>query len=237
MRWVDNDLTVNEEFIGLYEVKSIEAPSLVHVIKDTLLRLNLPLSKVRGQCYDGASNMRGIRNGVAKLIQDEEPRSTFTHCYGHSLNLAAKDTIQNCKVLKSSLDTTFEITKLVKYSPRRENLFNDIKEEIEPGSVGVRSLCPTRWTVRADAMQTIIKNYKVLQELWEQAAGVARDTETIARIQGVASQMKTFEYFFGLVFGEMLLRHADNLSRTLQKPCSASEGQSIADMTEEPCKR
>ena len=140
--------------------------------------------------------MRGIRNGVAKLIQDEEPRSTFTHCYGHSLNLAAKDTIQNCKILKSALDTTFEITKLVKYSPRRENLFNDIKEEIEPGSVGIRSLCPTRWTVCADAMQSIIKNYKVLQELWEQAADVARDTKTIARIQGVASQMKTFEFFW-----------------------------------------
>ena len=83
MRWVDNNLTVNKEFIGLYEVKSIKAPSLVHVIKDTLLRLNLPISKVCGQCYNGASNMRGIRNGVAKLIQDEEPRSTFIHCYGH----------------------------------------------------------------------------------------------------------------------------------------------------------
>ena len=80
-------------------------------------------------------------------------------------------------------------------------------------------------------MQSITKNYSVLQELWEQAADVARDTETIARIQGVASQMKTIEYFFGLVFDEMLLRHAENLSRTLQKLCSASEGQSIADMT------
>ena len=134
-------------------------------------------------------------------------------------------------MLKSSLETTFEITKLLKYSPRRKNLFNDIKEEMEPGSPGIRSLCPTRWTVRADAMQSIIKNYKILQELWEQAADVARDTETIARIQGVVSQMKTFEYFFGLVFGEMLLRHVDNLSRTLQKPCSTSEGWSIADMT------
>ena len=185
MRWVDDDLTVNKEFIGLYEVKSIEAPSLVHVIKDTLLRLNLPLSKVRGQCYDGASNMRGIRNGVAKLIQDEEPRSTFTQFSrkGH-----------NSKLQNTKKCTTFEITKLVKYSPRRENLFNDIKEEIEPGSVGIRSLSPTRWTVRADAMQSIIKNYEVLQELWEQAADVARDTETIARIQGVASQMKTFDF-------------------------------------------
>ena len=49
------------------------------------------------------------------------------------------------------------------------------------------------------------KNYKVLQEFWEQAADVARDTETIARIQRVASHMKTFEYFFGLVFGEMYI--------------------------------
>ena len=192
---MDNDLAVNEEFIGLYEIKSIEVPHLVHVIKNTLLQLNLTISKVCGQCYDGASNMRGIRNRVAKLIQDEEPRATFIHCYGHSLNLAAKDTIQSCKILQSSLETTFEITKLAKYSPRRENLFNDIKEEMEPGSLGIRSLCPTRWTVCADAMQSIIKNYQVLQELWEQAADVARDTETIARIQGVASQMKTFEYF------------------------------------------
>ena len=65
-------------------------------------------------------------------------------------------------MLKSSLEKTFEITKLVKYSPRRKNIFIDIKEEIEPGSLGIRSLCPTRWTVCADAMQSIIKNYRVL---------------------------------------------------------------------------
>ena len=38
-------------------------------------------------------------------------------------------------------------------------------------------------------MQTIIKNYQVLQELWEQAADVARDTEAIIRIQGVATYL------------------------------------------------
>ena len=81
LRWVDNDLSVHEEFIGLYVVNSIESSSLFHVIKDTLLRLNLPMTKICGQCYDGASNMRGVRNGVAKLIQDEEPRGVFTHCY------------------------------------------------------------------------------------------------------------------------------------------------------------
>ena len=115
----------------------------------------MPMTKVRGLCYDGASNMSGVRNGVATQIQEEEPRAIYTHCYGHSLNLAASDTVRQCKVIKAALETTFEITKLVKYSPRREQLFNEIKEQIVPGSPGVRVLCPTRWTVRSDSMMTL----------------------------------------------------------------------------------
>ena len=177
LRWVDDDLSVREEFIGLYVVPSIEASTLVFVIKDTLLRMNLTLAKARGQCYDGASNMSGIRKGVAKLIRNEESRAIFTHCYGHSLNLAAGDTIKKCKTVKKALETTHEITKLVKYSPRRENLFHTIKGEMAPGTPGVRTLCPTRWTVRADSMQSIIQNYSVLQDLWEQAADIVHDTD------------------------------------------------------------
>ena len=60
LRWVDDDLNVHEEFIGLHEVPTIQTDVLVAVIKDCLLRLNLSLNKVRGQCYDGASNMAGI---------------------------------------------------------------------------------------------------------------------------------------------------------------------------------
>ena len=37
------------------------------------------LTKLRGQCYDGASNMRGARNGVAKQLQDVEPRAIYLH--------------------------------------------------------------------------------------------------------------------------------------------------------------
>ena len=43
--------------------------------------------------------------------------------------------------------------------------------------------------------------------------------------------MKTFNFLFGSVLREMVLRHTDNLSRTLQdKVLSAAEGQQVADM-------
>ncbi len=232
LRWVDCSLIVHEEFVGLYKVDNIEAATLVRVLKDCLIRFNISLSKIRGQCFDGASNMSGIRQGVAALLRAEQPKAYFTHCYGHCLSLATSDMVKACPILKKMLDTVNEITKLVKYSPRRQAIFEKLKQDIAPGCPGIRVLCPTRWTVKADSMRSIIDNYSVLEELWEKAVSVVHDTEVIARIGGVRAQMETFEFFFGLLLGECLFRHSDNLSRTLQKKdISASEGQVIAKMT------
>ena len=118
IRSVNDNLTVTENFIGLYKTESIESSSLVSNIKDVLLRMNLKLKYCRGQCYDGASNMTEVRNGVAKQLTDEEPRAIFTHCYSHALNLAVEDSVKKCKLMRSCLDAVFEITKLIKKSPK-----------------------------------------------------------------------------------------------------------------------
>jgi hypothetical protein len=82
-------------------------------------------------------------------------------------------------------------------------------------------------------MCSIIDNYHVLQELWDQAVEIVHDSETIARIRGVAAQMQSFDFFWGLVLGECLLRNTDNLSKTLQKAFSASEGYLVAQKTKQ----
>ena len=45
---------------------------------------------------------------------------------------------------------------------------------------------------------------------------VTKDTENRARIHGVHAQMKTFAFLFGTDLGETVLRHTDNLSKTVQ---------------------
>ena len=98
-------------------------------------------------------------------------------------------------------------------------------------SPGVRVLCPTRWTVNAASLASIIDNYAVLQSTWEQAVDAVRDTESKARINGVAAQMEKFDFLFGAAIGELILRHSDNLNQTLQKKTtSAAEGQQVARM-------
>ena len=206
---------------------------LTTAIKDVLVRMNLPFEKLRGQCHDGASAMSSSKCGVAKTICDLEPRAVYTHCYGHALNLAAGDTLKQFKLMKEALETTREITKLIKYSPRRDGIFQRLKETLPVGSTpGIRVLCPTRWTVRAESIHSILANYDVLQRTWEEALQATTDTEVKARIQEVAAQMTTFTYLFGSMLSELVLKHTDNLSRTLQHASmSAAEGQQVTAMT------
>ena len=89
--------------------------------------------------------MSGRRSGVAAQIIAEEPRALYTHCYGPTLlNLAAADTIKQNKLLRDALDITSEISKLLKYSPRRDSLFEMLKQQLAPDVLGFRTLCPTR---------------------------------------------------------------------------------------------
>ena len=105
----------------------------------------------------------------------------------------------------------------------------ECKEEANDSeSPGIRILCPTRWIVRAEALKSILDNFNVRLESLERV----KDTELNARIQGVATQMMKFDYFFDVSLGLLILRHTDNVSRMLQKAdMSTVEGQVITAMT------
>ena len=105
----------------------LDANSLVRAIKDCLLRLGLQISCCRGQCYDGASDMSGSKNGVATQICSEEKRALYVHCHAHALNLAVGDCIKHSKVCREALETAFEISRLIKFSPKRNAAFDKIK--------------------------------------------------------------------------------------------------------------
>ena len=86
LRWVDENFVDHEDVLGLYNVATVEADSLVKVIVDVLCRagLSLNINQCRGQCYDGASNMTGSKCGVAAQMQAKESHAVLTHCYGHT---------------------------------------------------------------------------------------------------------------------------------------------------------
>ena len=241
IRWVDTDLCDHEDIIGLHQVNGIDSSTLVATIQDVLLRLGLSISMCRGQCYDGAANMSGSRGGVSARLQEKEPRAVLTHCYGHALNLAVGDCIKKSTICRDALDVSFEIAKLLRFSPKRAATFDRIRvedpmEDNAP-SQGIRAFCPTRWTVRGDALESILDHWATLSLLWEECLETRLDPDVKARIIGVKAQMNSFSLLFGVHLSKTILQITDNLSRSLQKESrSAAEGQGIAALSLETLK-
>ena len=203
------------------------------MLNDAIVRLQLLISKMRAQSYDGAATMAGNKSGVARKFLDVEPRALFTHCYGHKASLASGDAIKGCQILENALAFSNEIIKLIKQSPKRSAIFDRIKREIgDPSVGGIRKLCPTRWTVKARAMYSILTNYLILMQVFEESLEDTNDTNLKARLTGVLFQMKTFDFFFGLKLAYGILQHTDNLAKALQKSdLSAAEGYHMAKAT------
>ena len=194
--------------------------------------MDLSVQNCRGQCNDGANNMVGSRFGVATQIQKKEPRAILTHCYGHSLQLAVDDMVREERNLQDALDTTSEISKLLKYLPKRDRMFEKLKAELAPQTPGFHVLCTTRWIVRVTSLQSMIDNWIPLQDLWDESLETNLESEVKSRVIGVKHQVGTFDYYFRVSLGAQILRIGDNLSKTLQDShISDSEGQEVSNLT------
>ncbi|XP_057290813.1 zinc finger MYM-type protein 1-like [Hydractinia symbiolongicarpus] len=238
VRSANDDLNVNEDFLGFYKVGNTRSATIAKAIKDILLRCSLNLSDCRGQTYDGASNMMGKRSGVSAIIKEEQPKAIATHCQGHSLSLAVKSMTKECQIPRDTMGTAGEICVLVKYSPKRENMLGKLTANVE-GTLGtdkhagkLDKLSTTRWTIRANCFKKIIENYEPLMALWNKSLNEKLDAETKLRINGCKKEMESFSFYFGLNLGRKLYAHTDNLSITLQKEkMSAISGKELAELT------
>ena len=130
--WVAEALSVSEEFLGLHSMSSIDAQSIVHAMKDTLLRLQIQLSKLRRQCYDGYSTKAGPKGVVASKIAELEPIALFTPCLGHAMNLAVGGVGKRSPVMKDCQDCCYEVVKLVRFSPKRKTMLKGLTLFVSP---------------------------------------------------------------------------------------------------------
>ncbi len=95
-------------------------------MKDIFIRCDLPLALCLGQAYDGASAMQGKRKGVATLIRNECCSAALpVHCLAHSLNLCLQIAAGQVPFIRDAIDLVSEIVKLIKYSPKRKQLFSE----------------------------------------------------------------------------------------------------------------
>ena len=148
IRWVDKDFQIHEDPLEMIQVPETRALTLTNAIKDCLVRFSLPVGQCRGQAYDGASNMSGYLSGVATRIQNDVPSAVYVHCLAHCTNLCLQSVGRQCSSVRDSLDLVMELSQLIRFSPKRSSLFQNLQDQLATSAPSLKPLCPTRWTVR-----------------------------------------------------------------------------------------
>ncbi|PRQ20388.1 hypothetical protein RchiOBHm_Chr7g0227621 [Rosa chinensis] len=85
LRFVDCQGIIRERFFKIVSVPNTTSQTLKDEISKVLTMYNLQVRNMRGQGYDGASNMRGIYNGLQALFLEECPYAYYVHCFAHRL--------------------------------------------------------------------------------------------------------------------------------------------------------
>ncbi|XP_066320137.1 uncharacterized protein [Miscanthus floridulus] len=85
-------LAANNEEVNKFVLKNAPddttSSSLKEAIQSLLVSHGLTITQIRGQGYDGASNIKGEIKGLKTLIMKESPSAYYVHCFAHHSNCA-----------------------------------------------------------------------------------------------------------------------------------------------------
>lgn len=143
-RIVDDNLEVSEYFMEFCTTKNTKAESLLDIVTDFFKRKGLDIHDLRGQCYDGASNVSGCLTGLQTRVIHIERRALFVHCSAHRVSLCVQDALEDIPLVKNAIGIIQELINFVRDSPKRVAEFKEIQPEKSSNLV---SLCRTRLEV------------------------------------------------------------------------------------------
>ena len=95
------------------------------MIADVLLRLDQPLTSLRGKSYDGAANMSGEYKGAQALIRKHSPLALFVPCGAHWTNPVVQDSCNAYPVVRDILQNINALGVLLHQSGKVKRALKD----------------------------------------------------------------------------------------------------------------
>ncbi|KAK9164125.1 hypothetical protein Syun_005027 [Stephania yunnanensis] len=232
LRFVDGQGSIKERFFDIVQVENTAASTLKKSVCNSLARYNLLIDDLRGQGYDGASNMRGAWNGLQALFLKDCPYAYYVYCFAHRLQLAlvaASKKEPSIWLLFSKLSS---IVNLIGSSPKcltELQAFQAVEiarkvasgeRETGKGANQIGSLQragETRWSSHFDSIYSVIDMYWATMQVLKKMVSDGSTDDIRGESKGVLMMMETFDFVFMLHVMHRILGITNMFCRNLQE--------------------
>ncbi|CAN6567669.1 unnamed protein product [Malus baccata var. baccata] len=231
LRYVDKGHVI-ECFVGIEHVADTKASSLKLAIDDFFSRHGLSISKLRGQGYDGASNMQGEFNGLKALILNENESVFYVYCFAHQLQLTLVAVAKKNSEIGDLFTMVSSVVNVVVASSKRRDILREkhahvVLEALENNELSsgqglnqettLKQASDTRWSSHYNCLISLAHMFSSTIEVLE----IVRKDGTSSKQKFEAKVLLTFIQSFNFIFGLHLMKKVlgitNNLSQALQK--------------------
>ncbi|XP_052619778.1 uncharacterized protein LOC111891719 [Lactuca sativa] len=232
LRYVDSLGFVKERFIGVVHVKDTSSLKLKNALNEVLTSNKLSFSQIRGQGYDGASNMRGEFNGLKALILKENDTAFYVHCFAHQLQLVVVAVAKKHDGVSDFFEQISLVVNVVCASCKRKDLLREQARQRVQKGLGSGELetgrglnqkttlvraGDTRWGSHFNTLTSLMKLFADVLVVLE---FVKVDEGSLANRQqasGILAYFQSYEFVFYLYMMYEILHLTGTLSKQLQK--------------------
>ncbi|XP_016498890.2 uncharacterized protein LOC107817546 [Nicotiana tabacum] len=230
--YVDKNGEVVERFVGLVHVSDTSACSLKETIYSLLSDHSLSPSQIRGQGYDGASNMRGEISGLKTLIMKYSSSAYYIHCFAHQLQLTLVAMSKKHLDVEDFFCHVTNVLNVIGVSFKRRDLLRHLQAEkleqlLESGEIhtgrvlnqerGLQRLGDTRWGSHFKTLDNFIVIFSSIIRVLEVIEHEGSTSNERNQAKYLLSEIITFKFVFMLHLMLKVLAMSNELNKILQK--------------------
>ena len=232
IRFVDRTGAIRERFSGVIHVADTQSKTLFDHLLKFIHDFGLDLRKLRGQSFDGASNMRGEFNGLQALVRAEAPFAFYVHCYAHRLNLVIVSVASEVDPVAKFFYYVQQIFNICGASCKRNDAMrqshmDSIAKAITEGEVAtgrglnqpmnLGSLSSTRWNCRISALRAVCCMFSSVCDILDLVSEEAASPDKRVEAANTLDNIRSFDFLFGATLMMEVLTITNTLSTLLQR--------------------
>ncbi|KAG2640465.1 hypothetical protein PVAP13_2KG357696 [Panicum virgatum] len=232
LRYVDKLGRPCEHFLGVVHVDDTTSLSLKEAIEALLASHGLSITRIRGQGYDGASNMKGHIKGLKTLIMQESPSAYYIHCFAHQLQLVLVAVAKGNNDCVCFFDQVSLLLNIVGVSCKRHGMIRNSRlesvmkaiecEELETGSGlnqerGLPRPGDTRWGSHYRTIVNIISMYPTIRDVLITLGEDPTQKGDWPKIIAIVGVFESFDFAFAAHLMLIILGYTNELSECLQR--------------------